>query len=315
MLTPYLAMGYLRAVMFNKEYSPRCLSLTNYIIGMNPAHYTVWLYRFELVEALHVPVDLEIEWLNKVALAHLKNYQIWHHRQNLLELAIQALPDDASARAAAVEKLARSEVAFLTRMLDADTKNYHVWSYRQRLVGKLGLWPSNAPLGPDELAATMKLIEADVRNNSAWSHRFYLVFSDPAICTGELSALVADPKVPADVIDCELELAKQHIRKAPQNQSGWNYMRGVLAKGGRRFEELVPFALEFVELGGGVKGEDDDDKKEDVVRSSHALELLADHFEQKGDRTEAFRYWDLLIGKWDAVRAGYWQYRKKQIGE
>ena len=36
------AMGYLRAVMAKCEYSERVLQLTEHIISMNPAHYTVW---------------------------------------------------------------------------------------------------------------------------------------------------------------------------------------------------------------------------------------------------------------------------------
>lgn len=36
------AMGYLRAVMAKNEYSQRVLELTEHIISMNPAHYTVW---------------------------------------------------------------------------------------------------------------------------------------------------------------------------------------------------------------------------------------------------------------------------------
>ena len=36
------AMSYLRAVMANDEKSDRVLMLTDDIIRMNPAHYTVW---------------------------------------------------------------------------------------------------------------------------------------------------------------------------------------------------------------------------------------------------------------------------------
>lgn len=36
------AMSYLRAVMANNEMSKRALELTEDIISMNPAHYTVW---------------------------------------------------------------------------------------------------------------------------------------------------------------------------------------------------------------------------------------------------------------------------------
>lgn len=40
------AMSYLRALMANNEKSERALRLTVDIIGMNPAHYTVWLVFF-----------------------------------------------------------------------------------------------------------------------------------------------------------------------------------------------------------------------------------------------------------------------------
>ena len=37
------AMSYLRAVMADNEKSLRVMELTEHIIKMNPAHYTVWL--------------------------------------------------------------------------------------------------------------------------------------------------------------------------------------------------------------------------------------------------------------------------------
>ena len=36
------AMAYLRAVMAKNEKSDRVLDLTEHVISMNPAHYTVW---------------------------------------------------------------------------------------------------------------------------------------------------------------------------------------------------------------------------------------------------------------------------------
>lgn len=36
------AMAYLRAVMAKNEFSERVMGLTEHIISMNPAHYTVW---------------------------------------------------------------------------------------------------------------------------------------------------------------------------------------------------------------------------------------------------------------------------------
>lgn len=36
------AMEYLRAIMASNEVSERVLELTEHVISMNPAHYTVW---------------------------------------------------------------------------------------------------------------------------------------------------------------------------------------------------------------------------------------------------------------------------------
>lgn len=80
------AMSYLRAVMSANEFSARALDLTTDIIGMNPAHYTVWLYRVRILEELGSKDEdrgigrkqREIEWLNGVALKYQKNYQIWY---------------------------------------------------------------------------------------------------------------------------------------------------------------------------------------------------------------------------------------------
>lgn len=35
-------MDYFRAILQKEEYSERVLSLTEHIIRMNPAHYSVW---------------------------------------------------------------------------------------------------------------------------------------------------------------------------------------------------------------------------------------------------------------------------------
>lgn len=283
--------------MVAEEYSPRTLRLTENVIEMNPAHYTVWLFRFKIVQALNIPLEDEFKWLNGVSLEHLKNYQIWHHRQLLLD----HLYDKIAAQPDEVKKLARNEADFIRVMLEEDTKNYHVWSYRQYLVRKLGMW------NPQELGATQSLIEDDVRNNSAWSHRFFLVFSDPAHSTPGSHATEHDPKIPADVVDREIRYAEEKMLIAPQNQATWNYLRGVLVKGGRKLAGEEEFAAQFVK---GIEGEEG---AEEEVRSSHALDFLADVYAEKGESDRAARYLDRLAEKWDPVRAGYWKYRKLQI--
>ncbi|RDA93014.1 hypothetical protein CP533_0715 [Ophiocordyceps camponoti-saundersi (nom. inval.)] len=290
------AVSYLRAVMAADEHTPRCLRLTEHVISMNPAHYTVWLYRFQLVCSMHLRIPDEIKWLNQLALENLKNYQIWHHRQLLVEHYFPIIAGDDEA----VKAFGSSETSFIATMLAQDTKNYHVWSYRQYLVEKLGLWTAT------ELASTQSFIETDVRNNSAWSHRFFLVFSDPASSTPGSLATAHDAKVPASVIDRELAYAQEKILLAPQNQSGWLYLRGVLVKGGRDFGSVAAFAEGFV---------DDLGQDEESVRSSHALDLLADVYKERADLPKARLCLQRLWEKWDPVREGYWKHRAAQLEE
>jgi protein farnesyltransferase/geranylgeranyltransferase type-1 subunit alpha len=291
------AIGYLRAVMLRKEYSPRCLRLTEHIIGLNPAHYTVWLYRASILFALGVGVPEEMRWLNGVALANLKNYQIWHHRHLLVEQYWPVIEGDEDKR----KEFARGETEFITRMLEEDTKNYHVWSYRSFLVRKLGLWKT---AGERERRLVEEMIKEDVRNNSAWSHRFFVVFSDPDHSTEGVGATEFDPKVPSEVVDREVGYALEKIGWAPQNQSPWHYLRGVLVKGGRKLGSVKGDVEGYVR---GIGGEDEE------VRSTHALDLLAEIYAEEGDNEKANLCLRRLAEKWDPIRAGYWGWRGKML--
>lgn len=150
------ATSYLRAVMSKQELSPRVLQVTSSVIAINPAHYTVWLYRAKTLFALDSDLRSELEFLNDMAKKHQKNYQIWHHRQ----VIVDRLGDLSGER------------EFVKEMFDLDAKNYHVWSYRQWLVRRFGLWGDKG----GELEFVEALLEEDVRNNSAWNHRFFVVF-------------------------------------------------------------------------------------------------------------------------------------------
>ncbi|KAF2133958.1 protein prenylyltransferase [Dothidotthia symphoricarpi CBS 119687] len=264
------AMGYLRAVMAKNEFSDRVLGLTEHIIGMNPAHYTVWLYRAKTISQLGKPLKDEIAWLNPTALKHLKNYQIWHHRQTIID----ALGSS------------EGESKFVNTMLEQDSKNYHVWSYRQWLVKRFDLFDK-----PEELAWTESMIDADVRNNSAWNHRHYLVFG-----RGE--------KPSEEVVKRELEYTKTAIRKAPQNQSPWNYLLGIVRAAQLPKSTLKEFALEFADL-----------QRPDEIYSSHALDLLADIYAEDGGKDEAEKALSLLATKYDPIRANYWNFRKGLLAE
>lgn len=189
-----------------------------------------------------------------------------------------------------------SELSFLTRMFAKDSKNYHVWSYRQWLVRHFYLWDQ-------ELPYIESLLEEDVRNNSAWNHRWFVVFSryaDPSSGTGaEAAAVKAEPGIVAR----EMEYAKAKIRLAPQNQSPWNYLRGVVKKRDGGLTVLRGFAEEFADLG-----------REDEVRSSHALDLLADVYAEEREQERAGKALELLARKYDPIRKNYWNYRRGLLG-
>lgn len=296
-----VAISYLRAIMATKEHSSRVLELTAHVISLNPAHYTVWLYRATTLFALKASITDELDWVKTVALANQKNYQVWHHRQLLITNIMPTL----STREEVIE-LAKSEQSFLATMFEDDAKNYHVWSYRQFLVRTLSLFPSQTSDIPQcsELDSIEALIQEDVRNNSAWSHRFFLVFSDPKDRTPKSKATERDPMIPESIIDREIEFSKSAIFRAPENQSPWNYLRGVLRKGGRPLKELSCFAEEFCDLGG--------DGQENV-RSSHALDFLADAWATEGDVEKAQKAWGLLANKYDRIRKNYWEWKSESF--
>lgn len=233
-----------------------------------------------------------------------------HHRQIIMS-HIPTLPPN--------------EFAFLARMFNQDAKNYHVWSYRHWLVRHFSLWDS-------ELPYIESLLLEDVRNNSAWNHRWFVVFcrhTDPAVHTindlnnepaaarskapagagGDTQAIErGDKKIKIDpaIIEREIEYAKQAIRTAPQNQSPWNYLRGVLRNQGQGLGALKDFAESFADV-----------SREDEVRSSHALDFLADVYaaeEEEQGRERASAALELLARRFDPIRRNYWNYRRELLG-
>lgn len=234
---------------------------------------------------------------------HLKNYQIWHHRQVIMSMH-PALPID--------------EIRFLELMLSKDAKNYHVWSYRQWLVARFDLWPQllatpavtsettvtesqameqhhgdrgGNERGGSELDFTEHLLHHDVRNNSVWNHRFFVIFGRKE----------KGLEVPHEMCEHEVEFAKGKIELAPQNAAAWNYLKGVVAKMEGDVQGLEEFAGRFADV-----------DKADEVRSSHALDFLAGLW-AKSQAAKARKALDLLANRFDPIRKGYWEYRKESL--
>lgn len=189
-----------------------------------------------------------------------------------------------------IPSLPPDELPFLVKMLAKDAKNYHVWSYRQWLVRHFSLWAANPNSSEIEYIET--LLRDDVRNNSAWNHRWFVVFGGPD-----------DLPVERDVWEREISFAKDNIRKAPQNQSGWLYMRGVLRRKGDGLKQLEEFAGEFADV-----------ENANGVKSSHALDLLAHIWAEEQEGKKAEKALLLLAARYDPIRKNYWDYRRELLG-
>ena len=196
-----------------------------------------------------------------------------------------------------IPTLPPTETPFLALMFDRDAKNYHVWSYRQWLVRHFSIWDH-------ELPYVESLLHSDVRNNSAWNHRWFVVFArhtDPQ--KHSIRKYDADTDVPPETIEREIEYTKAAISTAPQNQSPWNYLRGVLRKKGEGLTELKSFAEQYADL-----------EKEDEVRSSHALDFLADVYAEEEQKERSGKALELLARRYDPIRKNYWDYRRNLLG-
>ena len=217
-------------------------------------------------------------------------------------------------------ELPAGEMDFLTRILSKDAKNYHVWSYRQWLVRHFGLWPdvSGQEVEPGAAdvtarkggAAELRFVDAllldDVRNNSAWNHRFFMLFGR------EVPAQAA----PA-VYEREIDYAKRKVARAPQNLAAWNYLRGVVrhrkrSDAGAANTDATEKTAELAELEGFAKEFADVEGPIEEIRSTHAVELLAEVWSGKGDYAPSRKAYEVL-DKVEPIRKGYWNYKKQLI--
>ncbi|RHZ49155.1 hypothetical protein Glove_529g43 [Diversispora epigaea] len=188
------AMSYFRAVALKDERSERALDLTEKIIRHNPAHYTIWHYRQQILFSLEKDLYKELDFITDQVIDNPKNYQLWHHRQ----VVVEKLNDSSK------------ELPFIKEILSSDSKNYHAWTYRQWIIKTYNLWDK-------ELAFVDKLLDDDVRNNSAWNQRYFIIFFNSNEPSEELLAQ-------------EVQYGINKILLAPNNISPWNYVKGIIAK-------------------------------------------------------------------------------------
>jgi protein farnesyltransferase/geranylgeranyltransferase type-1 subunit alpha len=67
---------YVRACMQSNEMSERALDLTTDACQLNPANYTVWCYRRQLLDHLKSDLNEELAFVGQMIRNNPKNYQV-----------------------------------------------------------------------------------------------------------------------------------------------------------------------------------------------------------------------------------------------
>lgn len=106
---------YFRAIMFKQEKSLRALELTKDALRLNAANYTVWQYRRDIIKALNLDLESELDYSEVIISDNPKNYQVWHHRRVIVEWS----------------NCFNKELPLTEAVLHMDAKNYHAWQHRQ----------------------------------------------------------------------------------------------------------------------------------------------------------------------------------------
>ena len=142
-----------------------------------------------------------------------KNYQLWQHRQiivewiNLPEVFYQDLEDTKV-------------------QLSLDSKNIHCWQYRQWLIRKTGMKSMDS-----ELKYIETLLNEDVYNNSAWNHRYFLIMASENYKESKDQCLFKEFNNILQFLDKSYE----------DNESFWNYLAAIVQECPilRNIEEIV----------------------------------------------------------------------------
>lgn len=265
---------YLRAVLKSGEKSERVLELTSDAAQLNPANYTVWQYRRDVLLHLNCNLQNELEYISDTIKEHPKNYQVWHHRRVIVEWL-----NDAS-----------KELQFTNEVLALDSKNYHAWQHRQWVVSTFKLFTA-------EMEFVDSLLKSDVRNNSAWNQRHFLIVHTSGFTS--------------DVINKELNFTTSTIREVENNESAWNYLRGVLCHTESGNISSEDFILKFCQelYGKGSRGPYLLAFIIDVCEEFFELGVSNEFFTIQ----KALQLCEDLALDHDKIRKEYWKYRSRHL--
>ena len=78
-------MDYFRAVLVSGEMTERVFHLSEDALCQNPANYTAWVHRRNVLKALGKDLQQELVYVADMIEDNPKNYQVWFHRQAIIE--------------------------------------------------------------------------------------------------------------------------------------------------------------------------------------------------------------------------------------
>lgn len=161
-------------------------------------------------------------------------------------------------------------------------------------------FPLFVSLYDNELVYIDKLISADVRNNSAWNQRFFV-----------LKHIGLTP----EVVQREVHYAINRIRLIKNNESSWNFLKGLLEYGdysSAQFPDVETFTEDLYKVGN---------------RSPYLLAFLVDMYSEKTMRIyeansyddpeiparKVYELCDMLANHYDTIRYKYWKYVQQKF--
>ena len=167
---------YFRAIYKKQEISHRAYFLTEHCINHNAANYTVWEYRRRLVRQLKLSCETELEFTKSKMGPNPKNYQMWHHRNSILDIKAEIGDGEGRVTQSDISR----ELRLTEKVFENDAKNYHAWQHRVYLFKKYRKFFCLE----SEMEYCKKLIGKDYRNNSVWNYIFTIHDDDVDKFTG-----------------------------------------------------------------------------------------------------------------------------------
>ena len=301
------------------------MDLTALCLRFNPANYTVWWYRRQILSTLSKQdkrnnndntiynsdtngkdlvyyelnrIKHDLDLASELGGSNPKNYQLWYHRRSLLEYTFETRNNIITNT---TDNILQDELEYIANVLDEDAKNYHAWSHRQWILKTI----NDSELWSNELDYLDTLIENDIRNNSAWNQRWFA--SHHGLYISVLSIEHATR---------EAEYAIKHATIDPHNESPLRYLVALLKEQmkhlGKYNNDTITSFMKYVE-------KEIETIIEVLDRGNDCPSLISayiDVLEIKNDPESLLKCADMandLGTKFDVVRKKYWSMREEKL--